>query len=152
MGILGWLGKNTDDAMLKRCEDTLNAVLLTSEADATYINVTSIAVSGLFERLFGQQVNDPVEFLITLQSEIEAKGPDHAATLSSRIFKSISKPNTPPTVAVGLTLIAAWLQLVGFSQRTGGSIAMDERAWKLLGSYQSLFLRMARQPEALPST
>jgi hypothetical protein len=151
MGILSWLGKKTDDAIFKRCEDTLKTTLLTSDADATYLNIASIAVWNLFERLFDQRVQDPVEFLITLQSQIKARGADHAAALSNRLLKSISNPNTPATVIVGITLIASWVQLIGLSQRTSGPIAMDKRAWKLLGNYQSLFLQMARQPGALSS-
>lgn len=151
MGVLSWVEKKIDDAALKRCDDNLKTVLLASDADATYFNVASIAVWNLFERLFEQMVSDPVEFLITLQSQIESKGPDHASAESNRLLKSLSNSNTPPSVTIGVTLIAAWVQLIGLSQRTSGPMAMDKRAWKLLGSYQSLFLRMARQPGALSS-
>lgn len=151
MGIISWLGKKTDNAVLRRCEDTLKTALLASDADAAYLNVVSITVWNLFERLFEQPVHDPVEFLTTLQSQIEDRGANHAAALSKRLLKSISNSNTPATVIVGVTLIASWVQLIGLSQRTSGPIAMNKRAWKLLGNYQSLFLQMARQ-SAAPSS
>jgi hypothetical protein len=151
MGILNWLGKKTDEAVIERCKGHLMTTLAASDRDAAYFTVASTAVWALFERVFEEQIDEPVEYLIKLQAHVEMQGPDHAAALSNQLLKSISGPQTPPTVVMGTSLIAAWIQLIGISQRLGGPMAVNKEAWKLLGGYQSLFLRMARQPGALAS-
>jgi hypothetical protein len=149
MGILSWLGRKTDEAVIARCKGHLMTTLAASDRDAAYFTIASTAVWALFERVFEEQIHDPVEYLIKLQSRIEMQGPDHAAAFSNQLLKSISDPRTPPTVVLGMSLIAAWIQLIGINQRSGGPIGMNNEAWKLLDSYKYLFLRMARQPGAL---
>jgi hypothetical protein len=109
MGILSWLGKKSDEAVIERCKGHLMTTLAASDRDAAYFTLASTAVWALFERVFEEQIHDPVEYLIKLQSRIEMQGPDHAAAFSNQLLKSISDPRTPATVVMGMSLIAAWI-------------------------------------------